>query len=255
MWVYDGFLSLNMSRARCSLFTKHSYHHLHDDRGISSFKSIVAVLVFTPSVTHDSLTQRAERRFGLVSLKLFSIWSGHQNLQWWWCYWQSWRRCLWWRRGRSWWWWSRQGRARCLSAREPGNIASGETMSRWPDWPPRFLMPHNHFAAILLWPYSDQRQDLVWWGWGRGLVASDWSGLGQPGPIRGRHLRPPHRRGQPRPQGPLVSCAHWPGEDKSGLAWIYPPGFYPCGFIRINPPNFIHFYPEKIKNKGKMLKE
>ena len=39
-----------------------------------------------------------------------------------------------------------------------------------------------------------------------------------------------------------------------GLAWINPPGFYPSGFIRINPPNLIHFYPEKIKNKGKMLK-
>ena len=39
----------------------------------------------------------------------------------------------------------------------------------------------------------------------------------------------------------------------AGLAWINPPGFYPSGFIRINPPNLIHFYPEKIKNKGKML--
>ena len=38
-----------------------------------------------------------------------------------------------------------------------------------------------------------------------------------------------------------------------GLAWIYPPGFYPSGFIRINPPNFFHLHPEKIKNKGKML--
>ena len=40
---------------------------------------------------------------------------------------------------------------------------------------------------------------------------------------------------------------------QAGLAWINPPGFYPSGFIRINPPNLIHFYPEKIKNKGKML--
>ena len=40
-----------------------------------------------------------------------------------------------------------------------------------------------------------------------------------------------------------------------GLAWINPPGFYPSGFIRINPPNFIHLYPEKIKNKGKMHKD
>ena len=39
----------------------------------------------------------------------------------------------------------------------------------------------------------------------------------------------------------------------TGLAWINPPGFYPSGFIRINPPNLNHFYPEKIKNKGKML--
>ena len=75
MWVYDGSLSLNVSRARCSLFTKHSYHHRHDDHGIRSFKSIVTVLVFTPSVTHNSLTQRAHRRFGLVSFKLTLIWT------------------------------------------------------------------------------------------------------------------------------------------------------------------------------------
>ena len=35
---------------------------------------------------------------------------------------------------------------------------------------------------------------------------------------------------------------------ESGLAWINPPGFYSSGFIQINPPNLIHFYPEKIKN-------
>ena len=33
----------------------------------------------------------------------------------------------------------------------------------------------------------------------------------------------------------------------AGLAWINPPGFYPSRFIQINPPNFIHLYPEKIK--------
>ena len=44
MWVYDGSLSLHVSRCRCSLFTKHSYHHLNSDCGISSFKSIVTAL-------------------------------------------------------------------------------------------------------------------------------------------------------------------------------------------------------------------